>query len=170
MRKKNFKGHAIVSRLNAASSSEVKSRPYVSLVRPKLEYASSTWDPHTKRNIDEIEMVQSHAATFVWNDYLRYRGVSSMINSLGWHLHQFHMFHKFKYGTVGIKLLPEVQPLSRHTRLPNPHPHSHLQCTVDSLKVSFHPRVIPVWNNLTFLADQTNFNYVAAINTIKLFF
>jgi len=77
------KEHANVSRLNAASSSEVKSRPYVSLVRPKLEYASSAWDPHTKRNIDEIEMVPCRAARFVWNDYLRYSGVSSMIKKLG---------------------------------------------------------------------------------------
>ena len=38
---------------------------YVALVRPQLEYASSAWNPCTKRTINKIEMVQHGAARFV---------------------------------------------------------------------------------------------------------
>ena len=35
-------------------------------VRPQLEYACSLWNPYTKRNIHQIELVQHRAARFVF--------------------------------------------------------------------------------------------------------
>ena len=35
------------------------------MVRPKLEYAASAWNPYTKQNIAIIEMVQRRGAKFV---------------------------------------------------------------------------------------------------------
>jgi hypothetical protein len=39
------------------SNPEVKSRAYQALVRPKLEYSCSIWDPYTHDNINKLEMV-----------------------------------------------------------------------------------------------------------------
>jgi hypothetical protein len=43
------------------SNPEVKSRAYQALVRPKLEYSCSIWDPYTHVNINTLEMVQRRA-------------------------------------------------------------------------------------------------------------
>ena len=38
---------------------------YCSLVRPLLKYSCETWNPHTKRNIDRLEVVQRRASRWI---------------------------------------------------------------------------------------------------------
>ncbi|KAK3097903.1 hypothetical protein FSP39_014294 [Pinctada imbricata] len=57
---------------------------YTTLVRPQMEYASLIWDPHTKTNINQLEMVQRRAARFVTGDYHRTSSVSTMLQQLQW--------------------------------------------------------------------------------------
>jgi hypothetical protein len=46
------------------SNTDIKSRAYQALVRPKLEYGCSVWDPHTNEYKKKIEMVQSDLFPF----------------------------------------------------------------------------------------------------------
>ena len=39
------------------------------IVCPHLEYASTCWNPYTKRNIDKLEVVQHMVARFMPNFY-----------------------------------------------------------------------------------------------------
>ena len=43
-------------------SKDVRESAYITIVRPRLEYASAEWDPHTKEHISKIEIVQRRAA------------------------------------------------------------------------------------------------------------
>ena len=74
----------LLRRILGDCTPKVKAKAYTALVRPQLEYSSSAWNPHTKRNINKIEMVQHRAARFVHNDYSRTSHVTPMIQQLGW--------------------------------------------------------------------------------------
>ena len=74
----------LLRRILSGCAPQVKNTAYFTLVRPKLEYASSVWNTHTKSNVDKIEMFQRRTARFVYHDYSRYSHVSTLINALGW--------------------------------------------------------------------------------------
>ena len=49
-------------------SKEIKSKAYLTLVCPILEYAPTVWDPHLVKDCDQIEKVQRAAARWVTSD------------------------------------------------------------------------------------------------------
>ena len=49
---------AFIKRNLSNSPSFVKKQCYLSLIRPKLEYACAVWDPHCSTHIENLEMVQ----------------------------------------------------------------------------------------------------------------
>jgi hypothetical protein len=67
---KGNKALGFIRRNIGSCPEEVRKQAYLELVRPRLEYASSTWDPHLQKHIQQIEMVQRRAARFFksnWN-------------------------------------------------------------------------------------------------------
>ena len=65
-------------------STKVKKSAYETLVRPKLEYATTAWSPHTTKAKQRLESVQRSAARFVLGDYRRRSSVTQMLNDIGW--------------------------------------------------------------------------------------
>ena len=57
---------------------------YATYIRPIAEYASPVWDPLTKGNTNEIEMVQRRCARYVTGIFDRTSSVTSMLNCLIW--------------------------------------------------------------------------------------
>ena len=53
------------------------------LVRPTIEYASSTWNPHTNTDVNRLEQVQKNAARFVCNDYNSATSTSALVPLVG---------------------------------------------------------------------------------------
>lgn len=131
----------------------VKQRCYTSLVRPILEYSSTVWDPHSKQNVDKIEMVQRRAARFVFGNYSYHASPTAMIKELGWQSlaerrakAKAVMMYKVQNDMISI---PQTlfQQYSRHSRrsqavfiLP--------YCRTDGYKFSFVPTCIKIWNGL----------------------
>ena len=65
-------------------NAEVTERAYMILVRPSLEYSSSSWNPYTDTDIKRLEQIQKNAARFVCNDYNVATSTFSLVKSLGW--------------------------------------------------------------------------------------
>ena len=159
----------LLRRILSGCDKKVKDLAYRSLVRPKLEYGCSAWNPYTKQSIDQIEMVQRRAARFVYNDYSRFSHVTHMIEHLGWDslehrrlFFQTSMFYKILNGHVGICFPPEVRPITRATRLPNTRPFKQISVSHNVYKFSFYPGTITIWNNLP-ITDDVNLNNFKSI-------
>ena len=56
---------------------------YTSLCRPILEYVDVVWDPHTKTNINKVEMIQNRAIRIISNLKRRADSVSAAREQLG---------------------------------------------------------------------------------------
>ena len=84
MTKKANNTRAFLQRNINRSPDAIKTLSHQTFIRPIVEYASTVWDPSTKKNIKSVENVQRQAARFAKSDYCRRSSVTTMLESLNW--------------------------------------------------------------------------------------
>ena len=143
-------------------SREVKKQAYLALVRPHLEYASSAWDPHLQKHIQQIEMVQRRAACFIKSNYSRDPGtVTTLLEQLELpplstrrKIARITLLHKAIHEKVAIPIPSYIIKPTRTSRFHHPKRYIQIRPKKDVYKYSFFPRTIRDWNQLSdFLLD-----------------
>lgn len=136
-------------------SHKVKEQAYKTYVRPTLEYASSVWDPHTKDQVSQIEMIQRRAARFVKSDFHQQHSVTQMLQDLQWKTmnerrahNKVIMLYRIVHGLVAI---PPGQPYFTPTSVSTRGHAMQFQqqhCRILAYQHSFFPSVVCLWNQL----------------------
>ena len=128
---------------------------YKSLVRPKMEYSASVWDPHHQYDVDTLESVNRRAARVVYKKSFWEKDVSptKLLHELEWKplaerrkLHRLTMMYRITNGLIAIPpthLTLSTRQLRGHSRK-----YQTIRSTCDTVKNSFYCRTIPQWNAL----------------------
>jgi len=136
---------------------QLREMAYFSLVRSILEYSAPVWDPHLKKDIYALEMVQRRGARFVKNDYMYDSSVTAMLEELGWQdLHdrrrelRLTLFFKIIHGFVSVPVNdPSLfKPADQRTRANHPFKYQTIKANTTNFKNSFFVKVVPEWNSL----------------------
>ena len=122
------------------------------LVRPKLEYASPIWNPHTSSQIIHLKRIQHYAARFVANDHRRRTRPTTLVLTLNnWQtlerrriIKQAMTFYKILNSIIKIN-----PPTGLLTRSHNRHHYTVPRSRLNTVVYSFYPRAIRIWNTIT---------------------
>lgn len=134
----------------------VRETAYTAIVRPKLEYASSAWDPYLQKDIDSLERVQRKAARFCCNNYQPTASVTTMIQDLGWKtlesrrtMTRLTLLYKMSRGEIDIDTDSFLRPRAEsRTRASHSYRYRQDKATKNLYFYSFFPRTLRQWNNL----------------------
>ena len=136
---------------------KVKDQAYKSLVRPRLEYGCTVWDPYRAYQKSWLEQVQRRAARFVTRTYTREEGcVTNALKLLNWptlekrrQVARLTLMYKCVTNQAAIDIPCYVHHQSSlKTRASHPLKFIPLQPSCDTYKYSFWPRTIIDWNSL----------------------
>jgi hypothetical protein len=145
---KSSKVLGMIKRTLGPCKPNVKETAYNMLVRPKLEYASPIWNPHTTTQIKHLEKVQHCAARFVKNNHRRQTATTDLIATLGWPtlerrriIKQAMTFYKILNNIINITPPPGLLKPSK-----NRGHYIATRCRINTAVFSFYPRAIRIWN------------------------
>ena len=117
----------VIRRNFKACTPDVKSRLYLSLVQPKLEYGTAAWYPSTQKEKLQLDKVQKSAARMCLSDYSWESSVSAMIKSLKWTdletrrtMVRLALMYKVNHNIVDIDWKPHLTRPIRNTRCTHP--------------------------------------------------
>ena len=149
---------------------KVKERAYHSLVRPKVEYSSTIWNPQYKTQVKQIEQVQRNAARFVLNKPYNRQNPSSvtpMLQQLNWSsleqrrnnfdlifmykiVHQLVAVPVYYLPTASIRYAKDdtVYRCQTNNSTRNNMKFLTFHCKINAYQHSFFPRVVIPWNKL----------------------
>ncbi len=138
----------------------LKETAYFTLVRSRLEYCATIWDPHLKKDIRAVEALQRRAARFVKNDFGRYSSVTRMMTELQWtsleaRRREARLVLLYK-GLHNLVAVPTDTLIQGHTRTMQSTANKFRQFTANSAAYqnSFFPRTVVDWNRLPSGATQ----------------
>ena len=108
------------------------------MVRPFLEYGSSVWDPHTKKNQDELEKVHNLAANFVTRKYV-YKNRQLKWESLKKRRNDNRLILLYE-GLKGKARIPTDDLIPKNRRCKNQHPIAFQipSASKDTYKIASH--------------------------------
>lgn len=76
-----FRKLCVLRRKIKDTPSNIKLLAYTTIIRPKLEYACVLWDPHTKKDIHQLESIQRKAVRFIYRKYGRHEAISELMRN-----------------------------------------------------------------------------------------
>ena len=135
---------------------DVKVTAYKALVPPKLEYASTAWDPYLQKDILALEKVQRKAARFCTNNHHPTVSLTEMLEDLGWHtleqrrnMNRLSLFYKISRSEASVNV-PEMRLHTNHrTRTSHAYKYYSIRATKNIFFHSFFPRTVRSWNKLS---------------------
>ena len=159
---------------------KVKDQAYKSLVRPRLKYGCTVWDPYRAYQKSWLEQVQRRAARFVPRTYTREEGcVTNALKLLNWptlekrrQVARLTLMYKCVTNQAAIDIPCYVHHQSSlKTRASHPLKFIPLQPSCDTYKYSFWPRTIIDWNSLPsdYLTMDSTVKFKATISDYIVF-